>query len=563
MKTSAIPILTIIVFLPLAGAIVSLLLPSSAEGRLARPVGLAFALAELGFVAYLVVDFPRGAAGFQYVTSHSWIGAFGINWSLGVDGISLFLVAMTALLFPVAMFGPALRGNGRSFMAWMLLLEAACMGTFFALDLFVFFVMFEVTLVPGYFIVAGWGGARRSYAAMKFFIYTFAGSAFLFVAILALVLLTAPRNGGHQTFDLITLARLAGGLPHADQVLIFCGFAIAFAVKIPLVPFHSWLPDTYTEAPTAGSMILAGILFKLGAYGLLRLGLYLIPRGAADMGPLLLTLAAIGIVYGSLITIMQKDLKRLVAYASIVDVAFIVLGFFAFSSQGVTGGVFEMVNHGLTTGALFFLVGMVWERRGSLRFRDMGGMQKSAPVLAAIFLAVVMAAIGLPGLNGFAGEFLVLIGTFITHRWWAVVGTTAIISGAIYMLWAYQRTFHGVPVAVADGREVRDITWREIGAITPLLIGIVFLGIYPKPFLDRVTPSVNYLLAHVEQQAPNADVPASTTHNVTFNVPANQNVLGGAQTASVSSGTPATPAPAAAPPVHAASAHPTSDGGVR
>ena len=570
MKTSAIPILTIIVFLPLAGAIVSMLLPASAEDRLARPLGLAFALAELGFVAYLVVDFPGGAAGFQYVTSHSWIGAFGINWSLGVDGISLFLVAMTALLFPVAMFGPALRGNSRSFMAWMLLLEAACMGTFLALDLFVFFVMFEITLVPGYFLVAGWGGARRSYAAMKFFIYTFAGSAFLFVAILALVLLTAPRNGGHQTFDLITLARLAGSLPHADQVLIFCGFAIAFAVKIPLVPFHSWLPDTYTEAPTAGSMILAGILFKLGAYGLLRLGLYLIPRGAADMGPLLLTLAAVGIVYGSLITIMQKDLKRLVAYASIVDVAFIVLGFFAFSSQGVTGGVFEMVNHGLTTGALFFLVGMIWERRGSLRFRDMGGMQKSAPVLAAIFLAVVMAAIGLPGLNGFAGEFLVLLGTFITHRWWAVVGTTAIISGAIYMLWAYQRTFHGVPVPAADGRETPDITWREIGAITPLLIGIVFLGIYPKPFLDRVTPSVNYLLAHVEQQAPNADVPASTTHNVTFNVPSNQNVLPGAQTASVSAGSTvptaapgavppgSRPAPSAAPPAHAA-----TNGGVR
>jgi NADH-quinone oxidoreductase subunit M len=565
-KTTGIPLLNIIVFLPLAGAIISMLLPSAAwspdhgsttaDGTPTRPalgpagiVGLLFAVAELGFVVYLVIDFPGGAAGFQFVTSHSWIGAFGIRWTLGVDGISLFLVAMTALLFPVAMFGPTLRGNSRSFMAWMLLLEAACMGTFLSLDIFVFFVMFEITLVPGYFLVAGWGGARRNYAAMKFFIYTFAGSAFLFVAIIALVFLAAPKNGGHETFSLITLARLTAGLPHADQVLIFCGFAIAFAVKIPLVPFHSWLPDTYTEAPTAGSMVLAGILFKLGAYGLLRLGIFLVPRGAADMGPVLLTLAAVGIVYGSLITVMQRDLKRLVAYASIVDVAFIVLGFFAFSSQGVTGGVLEMVNHGLTTGAIFFLVGVIWERRGTLRFSDLGGLQKSMPVMAAVFLAVVMSAVGLPGLNGFVGEFLVLVGTFLTHRWWAVVGTVAVITAAIYMLWAYQRVFQGRITNPAN-ETVRDITWREIGAVAPLLVGIVFLGIYPKPFLDRVTPSVNYLLNRVEQVAPNADVPASTTRHVTFSVPADQNVLqpaagssgaasGGSQAAPTSGSSPA------------------------
>ena len=522
MKTVGFPLLTIIVLLPVAGAIIAALLPSSPEASPAKVVGLITCLAELGLVVFLVIDFPSGQAGFQFISQHSWIGVFGIDWKVGVDGISLFLVAMTALLFPVAMFGPAIRGDRKAFVGWMLLLEGACMGTFLSMDLFLFFVMFEITLVPGYFIVAGYGGARRNYAAMKFFIYTFAGSAFLFVAMLSLVLLTAPSNGGHQTFDLITLARLASGLPHADQVLIFAGFAVAFAVKIPLVPFHSWLPDAYTEAPTAGSMILAGILFKLGAYGLLRLGVFLLPRGAADLGPLLLTLAAVGITYGALVTIMQKDLKRLVAYASIVDVAFIVLGFFAFSAQGVSGGVLEMVNHGLTTGAIFFLVGMLWERRGTLKFSELGGIQKAAPILAAIFLVVVMSAVGLPGLNGFVGEFLVLVGTFVTHRWWAVVGTTAIVTGAIYMLWAYQRVFHG-PISEVNAK-VRDISWREIGAIAPLLAGILFLGVYPKPFFDRVNPSVGYLLGHVQQVAPNAHVPSQGQSAVQYTVPADQDV---------------------------------------
>jgi NADH-quinone oxidoreductase subunit M len=533
--TTGFPLLTIIVFLPAAAAVVCGFMPRRVPERNVKLIALLAALVELGFVAYLVVDFQGGQAGFQFISQHQWISYFGISWKVGVDGISLFLVAMTALLFPVAMFGPALFGNTRAFLGWMLLLEAACMGVFLALDLFLFFVMFEITLVPGYFIIAGWGGFRRNYAAMKFFIYTFAGSAFLFVGILALVALTAPANGGHYTFDLIRLTQLASNLPHADQVLIFASFAVAFAVKIPLVPFHSWLPDAYTQAPTAGSMILAGILFKLGAYGLLRFGVFVLPRGAADLGPVLLTLAAVGIVYAALITIMQKDLKRLVAYATIVDVAFIVLGFFAFSAQGVTGGVLEMVNHALTTGAIFFLVGVIWEHRGTLRFTDLGGLQRATPILAGIFLTVVLSAVGLPGLNGFVGEFLVLVGTFITHRWWAVVGTTAIISSVIYLLWAYQRVFWG-PIRVEKNAAVRDITWRQIGAVAPLLVGIVFLGIYPRPVLDRITPSVNHLLAHVQHVDPSAHVPAPGGPAVAYSVPADQNVDGGAGAGSSAAG---------------------------
>ena len=518
------PLLTAIVFLPLIGAAVVVVLPSSRESQLAFVIGAAASAIELALVVTLIIEFNKGSAGFQFVSAHNWIGQFGIQWEVGVDGISLFLVAMTALLFPVAMLGPKVTGRPKSFVAWMLVLEAACMGTFVSLDLFVFFIMFEVTLVPGYFLIAGWGGMRRNYAAMKFFIYTFAGSAFLFVGIIALVFLVAPHNGGRDSFDLITLARYAQDIPSPDQKLIFVALAVAFAVKIPLVPFHSWLPDTYTEAPTAASMILAGILFKLGAYGLLRFGVFLLPKAATALAPALLTLAAIGIVYGAVVAIVQKDFKRLVAYASIADVGFIVVGIFAFSEQGITGGVMEMVNHGLTTGALFFLVGIIYERRKTLRISELGGLQRPAPILATIMIVVTMSAVGLPGLNGFVGEFLVLVGTFITHRWWAVVATSGIVSGAIYMLWAYQRIFQGRPAGA--NAVIRDISVREFVAIAPLLAGIVFLGVYPAPFLDRVTPAVGHLLDHAEAADPGLQVPTEGRPTGVIAVPANQNVDG-------------------------------------
>ncbi|MDQ2726983.1 MAG: NADH-quinone oxidoreductase subunit M [Actinomycetota bacterium] len=520
------PILTVAILLPVIGAVAVTVVPSSHDED-AKLLGMLVALAELALAVTLVVEFHKGQAGFQFVSQHAWISSFGIAWKVGVDGISLFLVAVTALLFPVAMAGPRIRGSAKSFMGWMLLLEGACIATFLSMDLFLFFVMFEVTLVPGYFVISGWGAFRRNYAAMKFFVYTFAGSAFLLVGIIALVFLAAPHNGGHQTFDLITLTRLSGSLPAADQKLIFAAMAVAFAVKMPVVPFHTWMPDAYSEAPTAGSMVIAGIVFMLGTYGILRFGVFLFPKAAVDLAPVLLTLGALGITYGAIVAIVQKDLKRLVAYASVADVGFIVLGVFAFSSQGLTGAVLEMVNHGLTTGAMFFLVGIIWERRQTFKIAELGGLQKSAPVLAGVFVLVIMSAIGLPGLNGFVGEFLVLVGTFVTHRWWAVVGATGVILSAIYLLWAYQRVFHGV--ATGANAVVKDMTWRERGAILPLVAGIVFLGIYPKPFLDRVTPSVDHLVTHVYRADPGFGIPANGRPGRVYAVPANQIVDGPGQ----------------------------------
>ena len=498
------PILTTLVFLPAAGALLVALIPKSRQD-ISVLVGIVASVAEAAFAVFMLVDFSTKNAGFQFVSRQDWIPDFGISWHLGVDGISLFLVLLTAVIFPIALAGPKIHGQPKAFIAWMLLLEAGCIGSFLALDLFVFFLMFELTLVPMYFVISGWGYGNRVYAALKFFIYTMAGSAFLLVGILSVVFLTS--SGGHLSFDFIDVARRASALTQTEQRLIFLAFIVAFAVKVPLFPLHTWLPDAHTEAPTAGSVILAAVLLKLGTYGILRFGVFLLPKAAVDLGPILLTAAVIGMTYGAIVAAMQKDLKRLIAYSSVAHLGFIVLGIFAFTSQGLSGGVLQMVNHGLSTGALFLLVGMIYERRHTRQISELRGLQKSVPVMAAVFLVVMMSSVGLPGLNGFVGEFLVLLGTFITHRWWAIVGSTGVILAAVYLLWAYQRVFHGVP----DGPNatMTDMTWRERATLAPLLVGIVFLGIYPKPVLDRIQPSVDHLIAHVQHVDPGLHVPSS------------------------------------------------------
>ena len=487
------PLLTVIVVLPVVTAIVVAVIPRSRMDSV-KAVAIGGALATAGLTAYLTWQFATGTPGFQFTTQHSWISSLGISWHLGVDGISLFLVLLTGVLFPFAMVGPRLHGDQKNYLIWMLVLETGCLGTFLALDLFLFFLFFEVVLVPMYFIIAGWGYANRVYASMKFFIFTLVGSAVMLVAILALVFLHARAAGGVVTFDLVELAKNPG-LSQLASRLVFLAFALAFGIKVPLFPVHTWLPDAHTEAPTGGSVILAGILLKLGTYGLLRYGIFLFPQAAKDLAPLLLTLAVIGILYGALVATVQKDLKRLVAYSSVAHLGFIVLGLFALTSQGLTGGVVQMINHGLSTGALFLLVGMIYEKRHTRQIAELNGLQKVAPWLAGIFTVVMFSSIGLPGLNGFVGEFLVLIGSFVTHRWWAVPATAGVILAALYLLWAYQRVFHGEPTG--DNATMTDIGWRERAIMLPLVAVIVFLGVYPKPVLSRIEPSVNAVIGHV------------------------------------------------------------------
>jgi len=487
------PLLTVITLLPLITAVIVALIPRS-RVELIKLVGVGGATATAALTAYLTYKFATGTAAFQFQSHHMWIESFGISWHLGVDGISLFLVLLCGLLFPLAMVGPTIHGNEKSYLAWLLVLETGCLGSFLSLDLFLFFLFFELTLVPMYFIISGWGYDNRVYASTKFFLYTLAGSAVMLVGMLALVLLHANANGGLITFDLV---QLTSGNPigNTAATLIFLSFAVAFGIKVPLVPIHTWLPDAHTEAPTGGSVILAGVLLKLGTYGLLRFGIFLFPRQALHLAPWLLVLAVIGIIYGAIVATVQKDLKRLVAYSSVAHLGFIVLGLFALTTEGLSGGVLQMVNHGLSTGALFLLVGMIYERRHTRQISELHGLQKSAPWLAAIFTVVMLSSIGVPGLNGFVGEFLILIGTFVTHRWYAVVGATGVILAALYLLWAYQRVFHGEPTG--DNATMPDMSWKERWVMLPLLVAIVFLGVYPKPLLTRIEPSVNAVLARV------------------------------------------------------------------
>jgi len=485
--------LTWLVLLPVLGAVVVMLVPRR-RSELVLPLGTMLSVLPLGLAGYLFAVFEP-VAGYQFTEQAVWYEPWGISWSLGVDGISMPLVVMTSLLVPIALAAStSITTRRKEFVVYTLLLEAGMIGVFLALDLFLFFVFFEVVLVPMYFIIGIWGSERRKYAAIKFFLYTAFGSALMLAAIIALSAIHAAQMGS-PSFALQDLMGLE--LAPSTAGWLFVGFAVAFGIKVPLFPFHTWLPDAHVEAPTAGSVLLAGVLLKLGTYGLMRFNLALFPQTSVDWVPVLAVLAVVGIVYGAVVAIVQPNLKRLVAYSSVSHLGFIVLGTFALTSGGLQGAVIQNVNHGLTTGALFLLVGMIYDRRHTKMIDDFGGLQKVMPVYAGFFLFMAFASIGLPGLNGFVGEFLVLIGSFASLPVYAVIASSGVVLAAIYLLWAYERVFTGVPNR-EENRVLADLSAREVGVLVPLAVLVLVLGLYPKVLLNKIEPSTEAILDRIE-----------------------------------------------------------------
>ena len=489
-------LLTLTAFLPLAGVVVILIGGRALRDDVARAIALVATLAT--FLASLVVfgKFDPVVAGFQLVEQAEWVPAVGLGYVLGVDGVSIWLVLLTTFLFPIAVLASwPVTKDVRLYMVAMLALETAVVGSFLALDLLLFFLFFEAILVPMYFLIGGWGSTRRVYAAIKFFLYTMAGSAFLLLATLFLWSRSTGLQGG-ATFDLRALTDVAGGLPVTTARWLFLAFLVAFAVKVPLFPLHTWLPDAHTEAPTAGSVLLAGVLLKVGTYGIIRFNLALFPEASRYFADLVSILAVIGILYGAVAALIQSDIKRLVAYSSVSHLGFVVLGIFAFTQQGVTGGVLQMVNHGLATGALFLLVGMLYERTHTRELAEMGGLARVTPWLLGTYLFAVFASVGLPGLNSFVGEFLVIAGTFAVNQWYGALAALAVILAAIYLLWSYQRVGYGQ--VREEHRTLPDLNLRESVVLAPVLALLLVFGVYPKLLTDTIEPAVERVIQQVQ-----------------------------------------------------------------
>ena len=488
--------LSLIIFLPMIGALVLLLIPRDLTQGLFKT---ALLFTTLTFIWSLKVlwHFDPAKGEMQFEERLAWIPTYGIEYLLGIDGISLFLVLLTTLLGPIVILASwTIFKKVKEYLIFMLLLETGMIGTFLALDLFLFYVFWEVMLIPMYFLIGVWGGPRRVYAATKFILYTMSGSLLMLVAIIYL----ATRNSQVTqllTFDLLKIYNLQ--LPYEEQIWLFSAFALAFAIKVPLFPFHTWLPDAHVEAPTAGSVILAGVLLKMGTYGFLRFAIPLFPDATLAAAPYIIALAVVGIIYGALVAMMQADIKRLVAYSSVSHLGFVMLGLFVLNLQGVQGALYQMLSHGLSTGALFLIVGMIYDRRHTRMIDDFGGLWKQLPIFSAFFLVVILSSIGLPGLNGFIGEFLILLGAFKTVPFWTAGAATGVVLGAIYMLWMFRRVVLG-PLNNPENQKLKDIGVREIILLVPILFLIVFMGIYPRPFLSRMKPSVELIIQRVESK---------------------------------------------------------------
>ncbi len=482
------PILSLLLVLPLAGAVVTALLPRD-NPRLVKRWALIVVAVEFVLSLYLAANFSSSTSGMQFVEQYAWVPQFGISYHVGVDGLSFWLVMLTTFLMLIAI--PAsfseINERAKEYFVFFLILEAAMLGVFVALDLFLFYVFWEFSLIPMAFIIGIWGHERRIYAAIKFVLFTMSGSLLMLVAIIVLYFAS-----GANSFDLQALQRSPVAV--AIQPWLFAAFALAFAIKVPMFPLHTWLPDAHVQAPTAGSIILAGILLKLGAYGFLRYNLTLFPEASHQFAPVLIVLALIGIIYGAMVAAVQKDLKSLVAYSSVSHMGFIILGIFVFSQQAMSGAILQMVNHGLSTGALFLLVGLLYERRHSRLIADFGGLQKVIPVFAFFLLLVMFASMGLPGLNGFVGEFLILLGAWSANPAYTAVGAVGVILAAIYLLWAYQRAMQG-PVTSEQNKKLPDLQRRELALVLALVAFIILIGVFPNLVLSPMQTSVSNLLS--------------------------------------------------------------------
>ena len=490
------PLLSLITFLPAVGAAGLLVLPRKRQD-LIRGAALGVSVLTFLLSLKLFTDFQVGVGQMQFVEEMAWIPSFGIRYKLGIDGISLFLVLLTTFLTAIAIgASTGVVHRIKEYMVTMLLLETGMIGVFVALDLVLFYVFWEATLLPMYFLIGIWGGPRRIYATIKFVLYTMAGSLLMLVAIIAVGLLHA-QAGGEITFDLTVL--MHAEIPPAIQWWLFLAFALAFAIKVPLFPFHTWLPDAHVEAPTAASVLLAGVLLKMGTYGFLRFALPLFPHATMTFLPWISGLAFVGIVYGAWVAMVQPDLKSLVAYSSVSHLGLVVLGIFALNGEGIAGSVLQMVNHGLSTGALFLMVGMIYERRHTRMIADYGGLFRVIPFFGGTFLLVVLSSIGLPGLNGFVGEFLILLGTFRVHPLYALVAVTGIVWAAWYMLGMVRRVLFG-PLTHPENADISDLTWNERLVLVPVLVLIVWIGVYPAPFLRRMEASVERVIVQVKRR---------------------------------------------------------------
>ena len=505
MSQFAIGSLSWLLLIPLIGALALLFVPKEQKQTLFS-ISLLFSSVAFIWSVKILAAFDGSRGDMQLVERVPWMPSYGIEYLVGIDGISLFLVLLTTVLMPIAILASwSVKDKIREYLFFMLVLETGMLGAFVALDLFLFYVFWEVMLIPMYFLIGVWGGTRRIYAALKFVLFTMAGSLLMLVAIIYLAMRYAQET---QTlsFNLLQLYDLH--LPFNQQIWLFMAFALSFAIKVPLFPFHTWLPDAHVEAPTAGSVILAGVLLKMGTYGFLRFAMPLFPDAALAAAPTMIALSVIGIIYGAVVAMMQDDIKKLVAYSSVSHLGFVMLGLFAFNVQGIQGGIYQMLNHGLSTGALFLLVGMIYDRRHTRRIEDFGGLWKRVPRFSALLLLVMFSSIGLPGLNGFVGEFLILLGAFRVTPLWTAAAASGVILGAIYMLWMYRRVILG-PLTNPENEKLEDLNGRELLLQAPVAALIVIMGVYPQPFLSRMQPSVD---SNLKRIVATHTAPVATSH---------------------------------------------------